>query len=176
MNAGQIRSALDAFRWWVDCNVSYPNQGGCGVIAAIVGRELAALGLNVRTRTTSVWHRRPVDEARQRLRARTVMGWRRAGTSCGHLVLEFELDGVVHWYCTQDGLREPHRDRKFSPLMGAFTLDETEHLARYPRGWNRDFDRGQVPLIRDMARKIFQEECHGADRNSAASCATRLPG
>ena len=137
-------------------------------MAGIVGEILELQGIPVEVVTPSEYDIGvPPKLARERLQAEywgenwTTDDWDDYGLSRCHLAVRFMLGGKLHTW-DSDGLL--CSDRFFGrfasgkpahvagyPFGDGMTVQECIEISSTPRGWNTDFDRSQIPLMRELA-------------------------
>lgn len=150
-------------------HVSNINYGGCGVMAAIVGAELRKLGVEVEVATVgNRW-----DDSDRGLPAAKVRDnvfniadtyeWDENGLDRGHLGVRFKSGKRVYCWDTDAGLTPPSRIGRW-PAAGKFgeglTVDECKALASKQQGWNSDFNRRNIPLLRHLTRHYLGRGLH----------------
>ena len=142
------------------------NWGGCGVMAGIVGEILELWGIPVEVVTPAgdgcgV----PPKEARERMQYWgenwAASDWDNNGLSRSHLAVRFLLGGKLHTW-DSDGLLcsdkffgrrdcgEPSHEADY-PFGEGMTVQECIEISSTPDDWNSMFDRGQIPLMRELA-------------------------
>lgn len=142
------------------------NLGGCGVMAGIVGEILELWGIPVEVVTPSDDDLGvPPKVARERMQYWgenfTAHDWDNNGLSRYHLAVRFMLGGKLHTW-DSDGLLCSDRffgRREFGeplhvadyPFGDGMTVQECIEISSTPYGWNTRFDRGQIPLMRELA-------------------------
>lgn len=145
------------------------NSGGCGAAAAIIGRCLSQM---TRVRIAVRTYEEPcdsIDNIRENVNRYnskpSIDDWYDYGSiDFNHVWVEFEWAGV--WYSVDtealcegecvDDYGEPYKER--------ITLNDITMLASNPAGWNRMFDRDQIPDIeRDILEgfgRVFNQKFH----------------
>lgn len=150
------------------------NWGGCGVMAGIVGEILELWGIPVEVVTPDNYGYAPA-EVRERLYWEFgsendgrwgVRDWDNQGLCRWHLAVRFKLrDKVYTW--DSDGLlcseRYFGRHHDGSPTRSAdyvfgkgMTVQECIEISSTSEGWNIQFDRRQIPLLRELAYQHLQ--------------------
>lgn len=144
-------------------NFSDINYGGCGVVAAMVATRLSNRGVPVLVRVAN--DRRSLTQIRQGIlkkmrtkRLPTKSEWNCAGVCFGHVVVEFEHDGEKYHFDSNGVVKASSNDPTFgSPIMeGHLSVSEAKKIARED-SWNSDFDRDQIPDMRDTVSKFFRK-------------------
>ena len=153
----------------IESEIDKPNYGGCGVIAAIVAENIAAMGVSVEVVTPH--HRgdgpapitvisklqakgltnKAVDAAglsREHLAVRIRIG-RRSFTWDSEGIYPGNAFGRPRW--DADG---PRYDCKYRFGRG-LTVAAAKALADDPKGWNTAFDRDQIPVVRRIVEEAF---------------------
>jgi hypothetical protein len=165
INQRELARRLVRLRSAVDRNILCLNYGGCGVFAALAAKALKDLKIaEVEIILPDPWN----DEHTPRSHVDAGNAVRHL--SMGHVGVRYILDGVT--YC-MDSTRvragaykfgRPESDRarldlnrngahevKVSyPFGQGLTLAEFAPVAFSPKGWNRSFDRAQIPLLRSL--------------------------
>ena len=129
------------------------NSGGCGVVAALLAKELRKF-----TSVDIVVHNHMGSKSIPELRelCDSVDEWYSHGFSVTHMWVEFEILGVryaidstgiqpVKWIYADWG----------DVLLGALTDDETEELLKVGR-WNSYFSRRQIPAMEQYVAHEFE--------------------
>ena len=153
------------------------NYGGCGVMAGIVGEILEIWGIPVEIVTPAEKGLdTPPREIRERLIAEywgedwtvhdwTVHDWDDNGLHRSHLAVRFVLgDKVYTW--DSDGLlcsdrffgRNEYGEPSYCadyPFGDGMTVRECIEISSTAAGWNTWFDRDQIPMMRELARKYL---------------------
>ena len=147
----------------MDVNAKYRsiNYGGCAVYAAIVGKELQALGVEVKVLVGGGWSSNPavsVDEARKNVKKiGRKTDWHENNISFGHVGLEFFWKRRKYHY-DSNGAHKPQKTLDGSTIhKGRMTLEECTAIAAEPQGWNTSFNRRQIPALRRMIKAHFAE-------------------
>lgn len=145
---------------WKASEIDCLNYGGCCVYAALVGRELEKLNIPVRGVSASWRHdgsKASVETARSNVKNKDDLEeWNSNGIYCGHVGLEFDLDGKT-WHYDSSGVKQAGDTLDNLPIAaGRFTIDELELLASKPKNWNHEFDRGDIPRLRGLVEKAFE--------------------
>lgn len=156
------------------------NSGGCGVMAGIVGEILESLDVPVEVVTSSAHGCSPAeargnieaenddrwDDSEWDIEAETDerwdnSAWDSAGVSRSHLAVRFMLGRDMYTW-DSDGLIKS--DKYFGrldcgeplhvadyPFGEGMTVAECVHISGFKQGWNRTFNRRQIPLMRKLA-------------------------
>jgi len=137
------------------------NLGGCGVFAYIVGEELKKIGWEVEIVTPS--YGGIPSKVRRHVKNNSPEEWSNNGLSRNHLAVRFKTPkGVVYTY---DSDRLDKGGSKFGwfeydceyPFGEGLTVEETKEMCKTGKGWNRTFNRKQIPEIRSTIKKSFKE-------------------
>ena len=144
------------------------NHGGCGVMAGIVGEILESLGVPVEVVTSSHCGCSPA-KARRRLYWDIEdehdvrwdnSAWDSAGVNRSHLAVRFMLgrdmytwdsDGLIKSgkYFGRDDCGKPTHYAKY-PFGEGMTVAECVYISSCGQGWNRTFNRRQIPQMREI--------------------------
>lgn len=143
----------------IDSNI---NTGGCCVVAASVAKYLSKT-TPVKIRVLSSYKSRTSTISGNRPKlgyhfGSEVCSWNDKGIHFGHIVLEFKMNGVTHYWdadtlTTQ--LKSPYC--KWKMYKGALTVKEAWVLGNDEDGWNEGFDRANIPNIRSAISHFFRK-------------------
>ncbi len=133
------------------------NQGGCCVLAVLIGRQLDK-HVPVRIRACN-WgaKKHNVDEIRKNVQPNTASEWEKNGVTLYHVIVEFDYKGKTYHY---DSTKLSEAEDKFYRIPvypGHFTIEEAESFADDQYGWNHMFDRSDIPKIKRMINKFFKQ-------------------
>ena len=142
----------------------YVNYGGCGIVAAMVGREMQKLGFEVDVVTPTNKSSKTSIPAvvRNKLKKKKkdrndAMVWSSNGLSRAHLALRFKIGKRLYTWDT-DVL---HRDGKYFGDVAYYcgyrfgrglTVRETSAMCVQKLGWNETFPRDQIPELRKIVK------------------------
>jgi glycogen synthase len=136
----------------------YTNYGGCGVVAAAVGRVLERNGFKV---SIIVQGYDDLEHIKQNLSAEwhDLQDWHAAGlTAFYHGRVMFEKDGETYVYDTDDDVMTMAQLQNHTTLCkGVLTVEEVEKLADAEYGWNSQFPRSTIPTIYELTDKLLAE-------------------
>lgn len=135
--------------------ISFPNQGGCAVIAAIVGREVAKY-TEVYAIVVPAWftENSSINEVRQKNDVRNFTrpsDWHNVNVHFHHVRLKIKI-GERWVVFDSNGIFE------YNPIEyvdGWLTMDEVLTIASKSEGWNEMFGRWQIPKIGRIVHKAF---------------------
>jgi hypothetical protein len=131
------------------------NHGGCCIYAALVAEELNKQGIHAAGIVTDGWSTPDahIDEVRPFIKINTIDEWENNGVSFNHVAVEYTIDGKTRHYDTS-GVKKPNKRTFCGKRMyeGRLTLKEMKDLAARKQGWNRDFNRAHIPMIRNMVK------------------------
>lgn len=160
----RLRAALESLGERINAEVAWVNHGGCGIVAVEVGKQLQRIGIECDIATGGDPGTLPAALVRDEVDdPEDPFEWDRAGLGRGHLAIRFPLGGIVYTWDT-DGFAPDD-----APFLGGsewvksgrfgtgLTVAETAAICRPLAGWNRTFDRAQVPTIRRLVREAFAE-------------------
>lgn len=142
------------------------NNGGCGVFAALILKELTRIGIKAEViSNTKKGGSAPLDIVDK---VKTIKKgekrcdvWDDYGLDRTHLAVRFKSGGLTYTYDSEAlllGSRKYglHGHFKCNYAFGkGLNLKQASALARDKGGWNRAFDRAYVPLVRSIVRKYF---------------------
>jgi hypothetical protein len=163
----ELAKRLKRLQKAINKNVKHPNYGGCGVIAAIVGQQIADLGFEVEVVTPVYYPNAAPAAVREWVNNKNrAMEWQNAGLSRTHLAIRFKSNGRCYTWCTDGGLlRSACQFGAVSKWAGkgkraysttkrfgdGLTVAECWGMCRTADGWNKMFDRkASVPTIRTL--------------------------
>jgi len=128
------------------------NSGGCGVVAALLAKELRKL-TSVEIVVCNNWGGRSILDLREA--CDSVHEWYDYGFSVTHMWVEFEFLGA-RYAIDSTGIHTVKSiyERWGEVLEGALTDDETEELLGLGR-WNSRFDRNQIPAMEEYVTGRF---------------------
>jgi hypothetical protein len=148
-----IHAAQDAAR-----NIHKLNWGGCAWFATYLGEALARKGVHVMvigtTRDTSV----DIDAARECKRGCDIYAWERAGGAAfHHVAIEIVMpeSGELLFVDSEEIADAGPSFKGKHVARGRYTLAECRGFAHYRDGWNRSFDRAQLPKLRRGIKRAF---------------------
>lgn len=140
------------------------NHGGCCVYAAAIGRMLQAKKVKCSV-VAYGWESDPgIDYVRAIIEANRedrndVYNWVGHGVMFWHVAVKFEIGGESFYYDSNGVVPSSNKARFGSPwhtvLDGEFTVDEAQAFADDPSGWNRCFDRNDIPEIMETIKAAF---------------------
>lgn len=157
------------------------NYGGCGIVAGIVGEHLQVLGVSVEvvTPTGGNWCeglapaqcRAKLDEWGLEPEKVSPFEWDEAGLWRNHLALRFESEGRLYTWDSEglirggvhfgvlarNGRHKAYGHRADYEFGLGLTVAECKNMAFANSGWNRTFNRAQVPTIAALAAQFLSE-------------------
>jgi hypothetical protein len=132
------------------------NNGGCAVYAAHVGyhlkyiRGLKDVVLRVGDYCSDDGNR-SIESFRKKVKSNAApRDWNRAGVYFGHVILEFRYRGKLYHYDSAGGVVRASDVTVLNeyPLYdGHMTVEEGLAIASVSEGWNKMFDRKQIPKL-----------------------------
>lgn len=158
-----IINKLKAISSKANATVPNINYGGCAVMAAIVGRELEKLGIEVE----GIVPDSNPNQARGQVKKPhkyDANWWEDNGVSFEHVALRFKLDNKVYTYDTD----KLHKGRiRFGKRLEykagckfgeGFKIVELKKIASTGDGfWNSDFNRKNIGKLRKIVKHYFKE-------------------
>lgn len=155
-DAADLQRRLENLGDAITANVDAPNYGGCGVIAGCVGRALQKLDVLCEVVTPVGWGSEPAAAVRANVtHPGSARDWDNNGLSRKHLAVRFRYAGAT--YCwDSDGLYEGAS--KFggysttTEFGDGLTVSECVKISSRQAGWNPDFDRKQIPLVKHLVQ------------------------
>jgi len=136
-------------------NFKFLNQGGCAVVAAIVGKQLSEL-IDVEVLVEPGWDDygsiREIQQVEDTSEFQDTSDWNNRGVSFRHVVLKVKIEG--EWIIfDSDGIQDYYPGEYFD---GSLTISEVETIAFRPIGWNKAFDRDQIPEMQQAVAGVFE--------------------
>lgn len=140
------------------------NCGGCCVFAGMVAEILDAKGYPVQGRVAAhkagMLDANSITEARKHVKKNTPAEWNAQGISFGHVGIEF-FDGENIYLYDSSGCVDPSEDLDgMHSFEGRLTVLELNELWRengpldgWHVSWNTEFDRGNIPYLRELIKK-----------------------
>lgn len=144
---------------------SYINEGGCGAMAAMVGKHLERMGVvcDVATPDYSL----PAGKIRNTVSDRgDVADWDDNGLSRSHLAIRFRVGPKVLLWDSDNGVKDvlPRWAMTANTMGFGLTISECDWISNnnVEGYWNDTFDRDQLPDMQDMvdnALSAFPDGC-----------------
>lgn len=155
----------------------YLDNGGCGVFAAAVAKELWKLGIpfNIVSAAPTSVTTTALDTVRSLCNSNVKSQWSDNGATFWHVGLQVYIDG--EWF-SFDSTGLQSNTEKLGALdvkSGYWTLDEMMAFADEEEGWNSCFDRREIPRIERMIEKAFSSLdplTFNNNQRTIASCTT----
>ena len=142
----------------INQNIVNVNNGGCCVFAALVSERLKDfydVNVNVYGYNIGV----SIDDARSTIKKQTLSEWNNKGVNFGHVVVEYkDKRGIKREYdSTGNHKADGSICYEYNKTEGHLTLKETKILASRKAGWNKSFDRKQIPTMKRIINNFFDE-------------------
>lgn len=142
----------------ITAQIEYVNCGGCGIVAHLVAEELQAHDRMVEVVTPcGDWRGLPAAEARRSVtKPNSPRDWDSNGLSRTHLAVRFRSGGKTYTWDSDGTLCRASAfgaDAEYSTTArfgDGLTVAEAKAICKPQTGWNRRFDRKQVPLLRHL--------------------------
>jgi len=137
------------------------NNGGCGVFAGYVGRELIRLGVETRIIVASGsvddMTEEEFDNIQNSLAFRAnIEEWNSNGVYFSHIGVEFYYNKKL-WHYDTNGVHKACDELDGMPLYpGRLSVGEAIHIAEDSTGWNCMFDRSEIPRVNFHIRSFFK--------------------
>lgn len=150
-----IESALIALSEELSDAYEYINCGGCGLMAAIVGKELEKIGIPCEV----IAKGNPVDKTRYTIQdKKNMLEWESIGVDFGHLALRLKLGRKIYSW-DSNGLWDGSKNAVYCtyPFGKGLTVRECNAVASSKFGWNEMFDRKKVPALKKIVAKNFKD-------------------
>lgn len=168
MSTKKLLKMLNELGKEAELRIESLNSGGCAVFAAHVGYYLKyRAGIkDVKLRVGNSWADEEseipsVEEARNNVHPNAnASEWSAAGLSFGHVIIEFTTGKVKRTSCHYDskgvtGRSNVTNNFGFSLHPGSMTVEEGLQIASEQDGWNRMFNREQIPTLINIIDKHF---------------------
>ncbi len=140
-----------------EVNERFPNidSGGCCVYASIVAaalkkHDIEAVGIVASW--TAEGSRLNIDKIRTNIEKNTVFTWNDNGISFTHVGLEFRINGRLKYYDSKGVKRANGTLDEMKVYKGRLSCDEMKKLAADWKGWNRSFNRDDIPALRRLVK------------------------
>ena len=142
---------------FADTNYIRINWGGCGFMAAIIAQHLTPIVDEIKIVSYSSWSSNTnIDAVRSQVNDNSMSGWEEFGVGFGHVWVEFKWRNK--WYAVDcEGIKSQAvmRHKWGNPGGGSFTLKEIKAISNNRGGWNSSFNRDQVPSMRNVMGRKF---------------------
>lgn len=142
------------------CEVAHAiNSGGCGVVCSLLMPLLQPHVDDLRVTSCGWGGDSDLDLSEVSPYVEhpgTTYDWNEQGVGFQHMWVEFDVDGETY-AIDCEGICDSGDMciRWGKPYSGSFTPDEVERLAAHSVGWNRVFDRDQIPAMREHLHEAF---------------------
>lgn len=165
MKHSKLVDALNQLACDLSNEFEYINNGGCGSMAAMVGKHLERMGVVCDVATPDYGN--AAGQVRNKVGNRNMVGdWDSNGVSRAHLAIRFKLGPVVRLWDTDNGVAGSLPDWNLTGnMMGlGLSVQECDWISNTgpDSAWNRTFDRDQLPGMQDMvddALSAFPDGC-----------------
>lgn len=134
------------------------NCGGCCVVASEVAKFLHKLVPTRIVLLNSFWGgpNKDLNAIRNKVSDPLVMKeWYRNDIDFAHVIVEFDWRGKTYMF-DSEGLCTDGK-WKLRAHQGELTLDEALAFAASEEGWNRRFNRDQIPIIKNHVETHFNQ-------------------
>jgi hypothetical protein len=139
----------------IDKEIKNVNNGGCCIFASLVSERLKDF-VDVKINVYS-YSNKSIDDVRPDIKSNTLSEWNNKGIFFGHVVTEFKYKNGVKKEFDSTGIHKPDGSicYCYNKTKGNLTLKETKTLAAKKAGWNRCFDRNQIPTMKKIINTFF---------------------
>lgn len=159
--AGDVKDVLARLALSVDRTFPFLNSGGCCVFASIVADELIERGIPCEGLVVDAYNDEPdIEAVRNNVQRNVPREWNEHGVDFTHVGLDIPGMGKYD----SRGFDNPNSMLKLWPeAKGRLTVQELRELSSVGDGWNRTFDRQQIPTLRRMVKRAFRgiPQCAG---------------
>lgn len=149
----------------VEDNIENLNWGGCGVYAYLFAQRLKELGIETACFTSiSSYRNEPktnVEEVSKKLKTKnyiTMKDWYEHDVEFNHVGVVFWYNGETYLHDTEKTVKYNRNFKDFILFEGFLDIDDVKNIAIQPDNWNTDFDREQIPLLKEMIQQFTIEE------------------
>lgn len=152
-----VVTTLNNLGFSVKQNYRRINCGGCGVYAALIVEQLQKLGIRS-SGIVAAYNTKNVSLAKARDNIKNKADqreWDKNGIAFYHVGVEFFLDGKRYHYDTSGVHPAAKELDNMSIYRGRMRLEDLKAIAGTERGWNKTFDRKDIPAIRKMVKAAF---------------------
>lgn len=163
MKHSKLVEALNQLADDLDSEFEDINRGGCGAMAAMVGKHLERMGVVCDVATPD--YGSVPAKVRNSVGDRSMPSdWDRNGMSRSHLAIRFKIGMSVRLWDTDNGVVD-HIDlwELSGKAMGlGLTVQECAWISDSGVGWNSCFDRDQLPAMQervDDVLSMFPDGC-----------------
>lgn len=139
-------------------NVENINLGGCAVMASIIAKELLKCGVQAE----GVCFGQAPSQVRKFLVKGKIYArdWEDNGVCFHHVAVRFKYAGRVFTYDTDRLHRQGNIfGESLTPIKYKFghgmSLKELEKVSKEKHFWNREFNRDNIPRLRNIVKKHF---------------------
>lgn len=135
--------------------VPYLNYGGCGVAASVIGQCLQQIeGItNIKPIVENYWGNTNLDNIKKEVGNRSLREWSAKGYDINHVLIAFKYKNEV-WIIDSVRIERvpPNYLREYYDLQ--MTLEDCIAISACPDGWNKTFDRDNIPKIFSKVRNL----------------------
>lgn len=163
MNTRKLFKILRDLQAYMQDHHEYVNYGGCCVYAAMIAEKLQGLGLEVEVVTPVMgrWYQNASVVRKLVKNVALKHDWNDNGLSTNHVAVRFKTRaGNVYTYDSDALIRGStffggQMDRTDPKFGTGLTVQEAKAFASKQDGWNRTFDRKQIPTIQKAVDQAF---------------------
>jgi hypothetical protein len=146
----------------INSQINYPNNGGCCVIASLVGEQLELLGVETEIVTNNSYKLTPRQVfALVGPKTRFTNPFEENGVDFNHVGVRFKLGRKIYTF-DSDGVygarvfsqKQDKIKYRFGQGLPVFAA---KSLASQRQNWNFKFNRRQIPLLRKIIKRNFYE-------------------
>ncbi len=138
----------------VSTKINYINHGGCCVFASLIAQHINSL-LPMKIVVFSYGKTKSINMARKHIHNNKLSEWNDNGVYFGHVMIELTVDDKTFLYDSNGISSTRNTINGYGKLPGELTLLEATELAEDSVGWNEDFNRDKIPLMKDIINKYF---------------------
>jgi hypothetical protein len=152
----RIFQDLSQFAIGLNSSFTSVNDGGCGVVASILGSQLSKF-VPVRIIVASWGVTKDLNEVRKTITCNRVREWNKNDIHFGHVLVEFDHEEITYHLDTLNGVvMKTEKAMGMKIIPGYLTIEEITELTEDKPGWNSHFDRSQIPAIKTRIEEFFE--------------------
>lgn len=149
----------------IDASIPRVNSGGCCVVAAELAAQLSEhYPTRIRVGNSYTWDDNgndnvSLDDVASNVKKKSdIFAWNDQGIYFGHVIVEIEYNGKKY-HIDSTGV---HKAKKKDPAFGfalyegSLSIKHAKKLAGNGYGWNDTFDRGHIPLLKQIVNNFFK--------------------
>lgn len=140
--------------------IPFVNNGGCGMVALLVAKELNRAGIE----TTIVisgdsdfdeTYNIDLNEINKSITGTkpSVSKWNKKDIYFAHVCIEFNYKNIPYHFESEKGLVvAKKRLMGYKIYKGRLSIEVFEPIAENPSGWNKCFERNHIPFMKEIVK------------------------